>query len=129
MAAASGQYADIQVSGTSLVECTRWDMDESVVEHVYSSCATGGYRRRVVGPKDKVGNLEGIYDPASPIHSQIAPGDQVDLHLFTSAGKKHIIPAKILTLNHGAEIENGDPLRWRATWGLNGTPQLNQNVT
>lgn len=125
MAAASGQYADVKIGSTSLVECTRWDMDESVVEHVYSSCATGGYRKRVTGPQDKAGTIEGIFDPASPIHSQIAPGDQVTLLLYVSATVYHSIPAVILTLNHGGEVENGDPLRWRATWGLNGTPTMN----
>lgn len=127
MAAASGQYADVMIGSTSLVEATRWDMDESVVDHPYSSSATDGWRKRVTGPKDKTGNLEGIFDPDNPIHSQIAPGDQVTLKLYTSATKWHEIPAIILTLNHGAEIEGGDPLRWRATWGLNGTPLLNQS--
>lgn len=124
--AVSGQYADIKVGSTSLVEATRWEMDESVVEHAYASQATGGYKARVVGPKDKTGTLEGIFDPANPIHSQIAPGDQVTLLLYVTASKYHSIPAKILTLNHGAQIEEGDPLRWTASWGLNGTPALNQ---
>jgi hypothetical protein len=126
MSAVSGQYGRAKMGGTALVECTRWDMDESVVEHVYSSCATAGYRKRVAGPKDKTGTIEGIFDPDSPIHNQIEPGDEVTLELFYEAAKHHQVPAMILTLNTGAEIEGGDPLRWRATWGLNGTPLLNQ---
>lgn len=129
MPAASGQYADIKVGSCSLVECTEWTMDDSVADFPYSSCATSGHKKRVTGPRDSTGTLAGIFDPDDPIHGLIEPGDAVTLKLFTKSGKGHSVPAVIISLNHGAQIEEGSPLRWNATWGQNGAPTLNGSIS
>lgn len=125
MAAASGQYGKIMVGGSTLIECTGWSFDRQVAEHVYASCATGGYKKRIAGTKDGSGELRGIFDPDDPIEGYINEGDHVTLLLYFSATKYHSVPAQINSINIDTDIEEGDIVRWTAQFGINGAYTLN----
>ena len=125
MAAASGQYGQIKIGGSTLVECTEWTMNEEAAEHAYASCATSGWRKRVAGTKDVSGTAGGIFDPADPIHGYVNIGDSVTLLLYYSASKYHSVPAVILSIETNVNIEDGEIVRWTINWGGNGAPTMN----
>ena len=126
MAAASGQYGKIMIGGSTLIECTGWSFDRSVAEHVYASCATSGYKKRVAGTKDGTGELRGVLDPADPIEGYINEGDQVTLLLYFTAAKYHSVPAQINNISVEVDVEEGEIVRWTAGFGINGAWSLNQ---
>jgi len=126
MAAASGQYGEIQADGSTLVECTEWTLTEEIAEQVYASVATNGWRQRVAGTKDCSGTCGGIFDPADPIHDYIEIGDSVTLRLYFSATKYHSVPAIINSIETNLNIEEGEIIRYNVNWGGNGAPSMNQ---
>jgi len=128
MAAASGQYGQILVSGSTLVECTEWTMTEEVAEHTYASCSTSGWRRRVAGTKDTTGSCGGIFDPADPIHDYVTVGSAVTLLLYFATAKYHSVPAMITSIETNVNIEEGEIIRWTINWGGNGASSLNQSA-
>ena len=56
MAAASGQYGQINADGSTLQECTEWVMTKETATHAYASCSTNGWRKRVAGTKGATGS-------------------------------------------------------------------------
>lgn len=125
MAAASGQYGQILVSGSTLAECTEWTMNEEVQDHRYASCSTSGWYQRVAGTKDTTGTCGGIFDPTDPIHDYVGVGDHVTLLLYTSATIYHSVPAQINSIETNVNIEDGEIIRWTINWGGNGSITLN----
>lgn len=122
----SGQYAKVMLGGSTLVECTGWDFDRQVAEHVYASCSTSGYKKRIAGTKDGGGEVRGVLDPTDPIENYIEEGDLVTLLLYFTATQYHSVPAMIIKLSESADVEEGEIIRWTATFGINGAWTINQ---
>jgi hypothetical protein len=133
MAAKSGKYACVQKwagdaatgTGTDILgkEILAWEYTHEATDQTYASCRTDGRTTRLEGSDDITGTITVAYDESAPIRADLAIGDEVVLALFHSkprsgiAGAFDVIPAKILSISGGADIENGGPMRWTISWG------------
>lgn len=120
MAAISGINGKILVGASQLVECNGWTLNRSAVLHAYSSCATGGYKKRVAGVKDSSGSLKGLFDPDNFIDDYFGIGDSVTLNLYVNSSDYYIVPSLIESLDIETDQDEGALVPWSATYGGNG---------
>ena len=120
MAAVSGQYGKISIGASNVAECQSWSWSRSIADHAYASCATAGFKKRVAGTKDHSGSLGGVLDPADPVEDYFDEGDLVTLNLYVTATAYYIVPAMITELGVEVNVDDGDIIKWTASFGGNG---------
>lgn len=134
----SGKYgcARVGVSGgvvgdaDELYEITAWEYNEQTTDTTYASCETDGDRRRIDGSYDMTGTITLIYNAAQPFRSVVKPTDNVELFLFKRKAMPGVtgiydhVPAKILGISGGVNIDQGGAEQFTISWGLNGTTDL-----
>ena len=134
MAGTSGIYAVVKFdtsggsSHANFAECTSWSATFSAAIHQYASCATAGSKKKIAGTKDVSGSVEGILDPSNTITEQVREGDAIDLLLFFSATRYHLVPAVVESVEQSGDLEEGEVMRWSMSWQGNGAPTLDQTV-
>lgn len=120
MAAVSGQYGKIVIGSSNVVECMGWSFKRAPSIKPYASCATSGYKKRVVGTREGSGNLKGMQDPSDPIENFFVDGSSVTLKLYYTAAKFYSVPAIIESLDIDVDIDDGSPVPWAADFGTDG---------
>jgi len=130
MTVTSGRYARVAIddgSVTAVVECTGWSVSKSTQVTKYASCSTGGYMASIAGSLDISGTISGMFDPDSPIESQLNLGDLVTLQLHYSALKGHELDVIIVSgPDYTFDVKSGEAPEWTAQWALrDANPEFN----
>jgi len=117
-------------AAVDLMEVTAWEYNEQTTDQTYASCETDGDRRRIDGSYDVTGTITVIYNAAEPFRSVVKPTDNAELFLFKRKAMPGVtgifdhIPAKILGISGGVNIDQGGAEQFTISWGLNGTEDL-----
>ena len=123
MAAYSGKYGSVKIGSSCIAEVDRWSVTKSCVLHDYATCESPGDEGTAViaGRKKHSGRMSGIYDQADPPENYFEEGDSVTLKLYYTASKYYQGTAVIEELSiPDVDITEGAPLRWEATFRVNG---------
>ena len=120
MAAISGSYGKVMVGTSNAPDCQSWNWTRNVASHAYASCATSGFKKRVAGTKDHSGTIAGRVSVSDNIEDYFDEGDAVTLNLYVSTTAYYIVPALIEELSVEVDIDEGDIIKWNASFGGNG---------
>jgi len=108
MAILRGKDGKILADGVELAEIVSWTFQTRSVGIVYSSSATGGYRRRLPGARQGTGRFEFKINPAALVTDSLQEGSEITLQLFLNASLHYLVPAVIDELNVATEIATED---------------------
>ena len=106
-------------------EILSWQYNHNVEDRTYASCRTTGKRVRVEGAEDLTGSIVVARRVDSPFRTQLEVGRSLTLWLFHRkpmvgvTGLYDQIPAKILSIEGGASIDEGGEQRYTVNFGLN----------
>lgn len=116
----SGQGGDFTVGGQSIKEVKKWSLNTMIVIHAYSSNKTGGFKRKVTGIKDGKGSIEGVWDPAAPLPSQMEVGQTLAAAALTKAGQQYTYNALFADNKVSVDIDTGDIIGWTSDYEVDG---------
>lgn len=121
----SGEYSQIKIGSSNVVECMAWTFNRTVNTHPYRTCSTTGtdgktYTKRVSGGHDATGNIKGLQTDDDPIENYFVEGSEVTLKLYWYTNKYYQVPATIAKLNVEADRDSGAPVPWDADYEANG---------
>lgn len=120
MSAASGQYGTVHVGSSEILEVSEWTFQKKANVHEYATNATAGHKKTVSGTKSGSGSLKGVLDPGDRITDHINEGDTVTLKLYDTAAAFYTVPATIENIDTSADIEEGSPVPWSASFKADG---------
>lgn len=122
MGAVSGQYASVKIGSSCVAEANKWSVDKECTVHQYATCLSpsDGGTDALAGRKKHSGSLEGLFDPNDPIENYFDEGDTVTLKLYVSASKYYSGSCVIEKLTIDADVEEGAPVKWSATFKVKG---------
>lgn len=106
----SGKFAEVQIDACTFAEFESADLTYGSNVQEYNSRAGGGATKTVDGVESGSGTLNGFYDPADPIFSELTTGSLVALIFRESQG--------------GVELAKGN-----ARLGQFNLPQFNRDGT
>lgn len=125
--AKKGDLEGVVADSESILEITAWQYSEASEDVTYASCETDGQRKRVDGNYDITGTLTVAYNASEPFRTQVPVDSNLVLYLFKRkpmigvAGIYDRIPAKILGISGGANINQAGVQEWTVSWGYNVT--------
>lgn len=122
-----GDGGDTEGNAVDIFEVTAWNYSEQAQDQTYASCQTDGQTSRIDGSTDMTGSISIVANVDNNFRDQVAVNDTAILYLYKRkpmvgvTGVYDRIPAKILGISGGADIEAGGAQRWEITWGQNVT--------
>ena len=105
----TGDEGKVLAGGTPVADITGWTFRTSVVSRSYSSSATGGYERQLIGASSGRGTFAFQLDLANPLTDQLQEGSSVTLRLHVDTSRYYSVPALIEALEMEVHV-NGDKL-------------------
>lgn len=118
-----GDGGDTEGNANDLYEVTAWNYSETAQDQTYASCQTDGQVSRIDGSTDITGSISLVLNADNAFRSQVAVNDTIVLYLYKRkpmtgvTGLFDRIPAKILSISGGVDIEAGGAERFEITWG------------
>ena len=116
----TGDEGLVVIGSAAVADITLWRFQTRVRSVAYASSGTGGYRKRIAGAREGLGQIQFRLDLAAPAWNQLAEGSSVTLKLHLDGTRHYLVPAVIETLQLEVDVAQGRPIAGEASFVADG---------
>lgn len=120
MSVISGNYGQVLVNSSELIEVTNWKFSKKANLHAWCSSSCNGYSRITAGTKSGSGSLSGLYDVDDPIDSHLDIGDDATALLYYSDSAYFSVPLTVESIDIEVDINDGAPVSFELAFQTDG---------